>query len=117
MIGDVHIPDRGAIGTVRGDHHRIHKASIFELFKSSKADRQLTTLVTAPDVSSLSFDHQTKRPPRVYGARAHYRIVFKEKGMSLHSLSCLRRIKVPLVVQSILEILEGNAILSYGESF
>ena len=118
LMLDGDIADRGGEGTVRGDHHNIYQASIFELVKPSKLNLKSTTSVQSPDVSSPSLDHQTKRPPRVYGARAHYRIVFKERGASLHSLSCMCQINLPLVLQTMREIIKGNFILSHNsESF
>ena len=73
MMLDLDISDRGAKGTVQGDHRNVYEASVFEL-SSSKPNLLSTTPVTSPDVSLPSFN-QTQLPPRVYGARAHYRIV------------------------------------------
>ena len=80
---------RGAEDTVKC--HYIYDASAFELFKVS--------------------NHQAKRPPHVYGPKAHYRIVFKERGASLHSLS--HHIKLRLVVQAMGTVLKGYFILFY----
>jgi hypothetical protein len=91
----------------QGDH--ICKASIFEVLRTSKPGPQPPTLVTSPDVST---SNKAKRPSRVYGPKAHYSIVFEERGQSLHSMSCLRQIKLPLVVQAMHDILEGGMILS-----
>ena len=90
--------------TAQGDH--IYKASIFEVLRTSKPGSQLSTLVTSPDVSTSD---KEKLQPRVYGPKAHYRIVFEERGQSLHSMSChttcQRQIKLPLVVQAMHDIL------------
>ena len=63
--------------------------------------------VSAPHVSSPNLNHQTVRP-RVYGPKTHYRIVFKERGESLHSLSGQRQIKLPLVMQAMHDVLKGK---------
>ena len=89
------IADRDAEDVVQSDH--VYKTSIFEISKTSKFDSHSTSklgshptsLVTSPDVSAPDSGHQTIRPSRVYGPKAHFRIVFKERGQSLHSLSRL----------------------------
>ena len=99
---------------------RVHKASIFEPFTVSKSDSQAepqsTAFVTSPDVSTPSLDNRTKRPPLVYGPKAHYRIVFKERGESLHRMSCHRNIKLLPAIQFMHDILEGNVTLSHSEN-
>ena len=89
--------------TVQGDH--ICKASIFEVLRTLKPGSQTSTLVTSPDVSTSD---KEKRQPRVYSPKAHYRIVFEERGQSLHSMSCQRQIKLLLVVQAMHDILKGS---------
>ena len=103
MMAHVDITNCRAEDTARVDH--IHKASIFEILKVLSPASQSTSLVTSPDVST---SNQMKRPPRVYGPKTHYRIVFKERGESLHSMSRQRRIKLPLVVQAMHDILKGS---------
>ena len=100
--------------TTRGDH--VYNASIFEILRLSKLVSQSESLVTSLDVSVSS---ETKHPPRVYGPKAHYRIVFEQRGQSLHRMSCDRQIKLPLVVQAMHDILKGCMILSdiASESF
>ncbi|KAF8811240.1 hypothetical protein BYT27DRAFT_7184620 [Phlegmacium glaucopus] len=110
MMLDADIADRGIKDTVQSD--RIHKASIFEPLKALQPDSQSITLITSPDVSALNPDHGAKVPPRVYGPKAHYRIVFKERGMSLHSLSRLRQIKLPVVIQAMHDVLKVLAFLT-----
>ncbi|KAF8813209.1 hypothetical protein BYT27DRAFT_7181632 [Phlegmacium glaucopus] len=110
MMLDADIADRGIKDTVQSD--RIHKASIFEPLKALQPDSQSITLITSPDVSALNPDHGAKVPPRVYGPKAHYRIVFKERGMSLHSLSRLRQIKLPIVMQAMHDVLKALAFLT-----
>ena len=106
-IADVDIADLGRVeDTSQGDH--IYEASIFEVLGPSKPVSQSETLVTSPDVSAYN---KTKHPPRVYGPKAHCRIVFEERGQSLHSMSCRRQIKLSLVIQAIHDILEGSATL------
>jgi hypothetical protein len=97
--------------TAQGDH--IHKASIFDILREPNPVSQPQTLVTSPDVST---SNKAKHQPRVYGPKAHYRIVFKERGESLHSMSRLREIKLPLVVQALRDILEGSMIQSDSAS-
>ena len=92
-----------AKNTAQGDH--ICKASIFEVLRTSKPGSQPSTLITSPDVSTSD---KEKRQPRVYGPKAHYSIVFEERGQSLHSMSCQRQIKLPLVVQAMHDILKGS---------
>ena len=95
----------------------IYTATIFEILRPWKpAVSQPESLVTSPDASTFS---KTKDRPRDYGQKAHYRIVFKERGQSLYSMSCLNQIKLPLVVQAMHDILEGSMILSNiaSESF
>ena len=109
------ITDRGRVNdTMQGGH--VHKASIFEVLRSPKPDCQPETLVTSPDVSTSK---EAKRRPRVYGPKAHYRIVFKEKGESLHSMSCTHRITLPLVVKAMHDVIKGSMTLSdsANESF
>ena len=106
-MANVGIADRSRDGTTQDD--RVYKASVFEVLRSPKPDSQPETLVTSPNVSTSK---KTKPPPRVYGPKAHYRIVFKERGESLHSMSCLRQIKLPLVVQAMHDILKGSMTLS-----
>ena len=107
------IADRGTSSvedtTQRG--HIYYNASIFEVLRASKPDSQPPTLdlmLMSPDVSIYC---KAERPPRVYGPKAHYRIVFKERGQSLHSMSRLRQIKLPLVVQAMHDILKGNTMI------
>ena len=96
------------------DH--IYKASIFEILRPSKPASQPSTLVTSPDVSTVK---KAKLRPRVYSPKAHYRIVFKERGQSLHDMSRLCQVKLPLVVQAMYDIVKGSMILSVraSESF
>jgi Fungal protein kinase len=107
MMVHVDITNRRAEDTARVDH--THRASIFEIMKALNPASRSTSLVTSPDVST---SNQMKRPPRVYGPKAHYRIVFKERGESLHSMSRQRQIKLPLVVQAMHDILKGSMDLS-----
>ena len=97
--------------TTRGDN--IYKASIFEVLRLSKLVSQSETLVTSPDVFTSI---KTKQQPLVYGPKAHYRIVFEERGQSLHSMSCWRQIKLPLAVQALYDIQKGSVILSDSAS-
>ena len=86
-----------------------YKATIFEIVKSSKPDvSHPESFVTSPDVST---SNKTKQTPREYSPKAHYRIVFKERGQSLHSMSCQGQIKLPLVVRAMRHILEGRFYL------
>jgi hypothetical protein len=73
-MADVNLTNRRAEDTARVDH--IHRASIFEILKALNPASQSTSLVTSPDVST---SNQMKHPPRVYGPKAHYRIVFRER--------------------------------------
>ena len=100
--------------TAQADH--IYKASIFEVLKVSNPGSQPPSLLTSPDVSTT---RRAKPRPRVCGPKAHYRIVFEKRGQSLHSMSCLRQIKLPLVVQAMQDVLKGDMILydSASESF
>ena len=90
----------------------VHKASIFELLKvlksDSQADSQSASLVTSPDMSILYLDNRTKRQPLVYGPKAHYRIVFKERGESLHRMSHQHDIELLPVTQAMYDILKGD---------
>jgi Fungal protein kinase len=106
-MANVDITKRRAEDTARVDH--IYRASIFEILKALNPASQWTSLVTTPNVST---SNQMKRPPRVYGSKAHYRMVFKERGESLHSMSRRRQIKLPLVVQAMYDILKGSMVLS-----
>ena len=95
------------------DDHK-YKVSIFEILRVSKPSSRPSTLVTSPDVSTSK---KAKLPPRVYGPKAHYRIVFKERGHSLHNMSRAHQIKLPLVVKVMHDILKGsNMILSDSAS-
>ena len=115
------IADREAEDTVQSGP--VYKASIFEIFKTSisktsklKLNSPPASFITSPDVSTPDPDHQTILQPRVYGPKAHYRIVFKERGESLHSLSRQCQIKLPVVIRAMDDVLEGNGILSCGRS-
>ena len=108
MMADAGIADHDSVGDTAQDDH-IYNASIFEVLRPSNPSSQSETLVTSPDVFT---SNKIKHPPRVYGPKAHYRIVFKERGQSLHRLSCRRQIKLPLVVQAMYDIYKGNVILS-----
>ena len=109
MMADAGIAvDGGVEDITQGDH--IHTATIFETWRQTKlVGSQSKSLVTSPDVSTSS---KRKDRPRKYGPKAHYRIVFKERGQSLHNISCMRHIKLSLVVQAMHDILEGSMILS-----
>ena len=114
-MAKVRIADHSSLeDTTPSDH--IYKASIFEILKASKPGSQPSSWTTSPDVSTSK---NAQNPPRVYGPKAHYRIVFEEKGQSLHSMSRLRQIKLPLVVQAMHDILKGSMFLSNSafESF
>ena len=112
-MADVGIDNHGSVeNTTQVDH--IYKASVFEVLKrSSKLGSEPESFVTSPDASTFS---KTKDRPRDYGPKAHYRIVFKERGQSLHTMSCTRQIKLSLVVQAMHDILEGSMILSVSAS-
>ncbi|KAF8811221.1 hypothetical protein BYT27DRAFT_7252939 [Phlegmacium glaucopus] len=86
----------------------MYKATIFELLQRSNPDPQPASLLTAPNVTCI------KPSPRVlvYGPMAHYRMVFKERGESLHSLSRLCQIKLPLVLQAMQDVLKALAFLT-----
>ena len=102
------IADRGSVEDNTPDDH-VFKASIFEVLRPSNYDsQQPETLVTSPDVSTSL---RAKQRPRVYGPKAHYRIVFKERGESLHSMSCVRQITLPLVAQAMHDILKGDYLI------
>ena len=108
MLAELGIADLGSAGdTTQGDN--IYTASIFQILRKPKPGSHLESLITSPDVSTFN---TTIDPPRVYGPKAHYRIVFKERGESLHSLSCTRQIKLHLVVQAMQDILKGSTMLS-----
>ena len=107
-MANVGIANRGRVTNATGGDH-IYKASIFVILRTLKTGSQPESLVTSPDVS---LSNKTNKLLRVYGAKAHYRLVFKERGQSLHSMSCMRKIKLPLVVQAMQDILEGSVILS-----
>ena len=113
MIADAGIADDGMVENItQGDH--VYTATIFEISRRPKpTGSQPESLVTSPDVSTSI---KTKVGPRVYGAKAHYRLVFKERGESLHSMSCTRQIKLSHVVQAMHDILEGSMILSVSAS-
>jgi hypothetical protein len=118
MIADIGI---AAEHTARVDH--MHRASIFEVLRASKPVSEVPSLVTLevetsgklPDVST---SNQIKRLPRVYGPKAHHRIVLKEREES--SMSRPRQIKRPLVVQmvqaAVHNILKGSMVLSNSTS-
>ena len=117
MMAVAGMADRSEEDTEQVDH--VYKASVFEILKVSKPgseESEPSSLLTSPDVST---SEQAKRPPRVYGPKAHYRIVFEERGQSLHSMSCLRQIKLSLAVQAMQDVLKGDMILydSASESF
>jgi hypothetical protein len=101
------IVDHSSVEDTTQDDH-IHKASIFEVLRPSKPGSQPESLVTSPDVSTLK---RAKRQPRIYDTKAHYRIVFKEREQSLHSMSRQCQIKLPLAVQAMHDILKGSMIL------
>ena len=130
IMGELNAIKTSAEDTVQSD--RIHKASIFELLKVSKfdsqAESQSASLFISPDMSALSFDYLIKRQPLVYGPKVHYRIVFKERGESLHRMSHQHEIELLPVIQAMYDILKGgwyhfcsmlkisnlNFILSFG---
>ena len=107
LMAEVDISNHGGVEEVKRDEH-IYEASIFEILRTSKPGSEMESLVTSPDVSTPK---NTKQSPRVYSPKAHYRIVFKERGQSLYSMSCLGQIKLPLVVQVMGDILEGRFYL------
>ena len=100
----------GVEDTAQGDH--IHRASIFETLRASKPSSQPPTLKPLPRSPDVSTPYKSKRPPLVFGPKAHYRIAFKERGECLYSLSRLCQIKLPLAVQAMHDILKGYMILS-----
>ena len=107
-MADIGIADDGRMENVtQGDH--IYTATIFKIWRTSKrASSQPESFVTSPDVSTSS---KAKDRLREYGPKAHYRIVFKERGQSLHSISCMRHNKLSLAVQAVHDILEGRFYL------
>ena len=120
ILDEISIADSGrkVLDTTQGD--KTYEASIFEILKSAKPDRsdpqsdsQAKSLLTSPEVTT---SNRTVRDPRVYGPKIHYRIVFKERGESLHSMSCTRQIRLSHVVQAMHDILEGSMILSVSAS-
>ena len=69
------ITDRGSVeDTTQGDH--IYRASIFEVLRASKPSSQQSTLDLLLRSPHVSVCYKAKHPPRVYGPKAHYRIVF-----------------------------------------
>ena len=111
-MADLSIADLDSAGdTTQGNH--IYTASIFQILRKAKPDSHPESLITSPDVST---SNTTIIPPRVYGPKAHYRIVFKERGESLHIMSCNRHIKLHHVVQAMHDILKGSTILSDSAS-
>ena len=114
-MANASIADHSSMEDTTQDDH-IFKASIFEILKASKPgsqESQPSSLAMSPDVSTSK---KAKNPPRVYGPKAHYRIAFKEKGQSLHSMSPLRQINLPLVVRAMRDILKGSMFLSNSAS-
>ena len=111
MMAVAKIAGRSAGDTAQVD--RTFKASIFDITRAPKSGSQPRSLTTSPDVSTSK---KAQIPPRVYGPKAHYRMVFEEKGQSLHIMSRQRQIKLPLVVQAMLDILKGSMILSDSAS-
>ena len=114
-LAKVSIADHsGMEDTAQGGH--IYKASVFEALRVSKPGSRpptLDPLLTSPDVST---SRKAKQSPRVYDPKAHYRIVFKERGQSLHSMSRGHEIKPGLVVKAMRDILKGSMILSDSAS-
>ena len=113
-LANVSIADYNSMEDTAQDDH-IHKASIFEVLKLSKPGSRPPTFATSPDVST---SRKAKKPPLEYDPKAHYRIVFKERGQSLHSMSHGHQVKVPLVVKAVRDILKGMILSdSASESF
>ena len=107
MMADVGIVDHSTEDYMQVDH--IHRDFIFDILKMLNPASQSTSQVTSPNIST---SNQMKHPPCAYGPKAHYQIVFKKRGESLHSMSHQRQIKLPLVVQAIHDILNGSMDLS-----
>ena len=106
------IADHITVEDIAPDDHA-YKASIFEILRAAKPGSQPPTLVTSPDVST---SRKGKQSPRIYSPKAHYRIVFKERGQSLHTMSRAHQIKLPLVVEAMHDIVKGSMILSDSAS-
>ncbi|KAF8809156.1 hypothetical protein BYT27DRAFT_7255026 [Phlegmacium glaucopus] len=102
---NVAIADHGTKNIAQDN--RIHKASIFELLLDPNSHP--ASLLTSPDVT---LNLNLKCSPRVYGPKAHHRIIFKERGESLHNLSCLRQIKLPLIMQAMQDVLKALAFMT-----
>ena len=114
--GQPRFANHGSVAdTTQGGH--IYDASIFRVLKPWKPGSQPESLVTSPDVSS-SNKKKHSPPSRVYSQRRIIDLLSRREG-SLLTISCIRQIKVPLVVQAMRDILEGSMILSIsaGESF
>ena len=114
MMADAGITDDSVEDIAQMDH--IYNASIFEVLKTTKPGSQPASVASAaasPDVSTTS---KPIPQPRVYDPKAHYRIVFKERGQSLHSMSYARQIKLSLVVQAMHDVFKGSMILSNSAS-
>ena len=96
----------------------LFRSSIFELLKVSKSDSQAesqsASLFIPLDMSTLYFDYLTKRQPLVYGPKAHYRIVFKERGESLHRMSHQHEIELLPVIQAMYDIFKGGWCYFYS---
>ena len=106
-MADLGIATHGSVEHTTEDDH-IYKASIFEVLRPSKLDSEPESFITSREVST---SNKKKDQPREYSPKAHYRIVFKERGQSLYSMSCLGQIKLPLVVQTMRDILQGRFYL------
>ena len=115
-LAKVSIADHSGVeDTPQGGH--IYKASIFEVLRVSKPGSRPTTLDPLLKSPHVSTSRKAKKSPRVYDPKAHYRIVFKERGESLHSMSRGHQIKLRLVVKAMRNILKGTILSDSASEF
>ena len=112
MIADAGIADDGKVENITQDDH-MYTATIFEILRPPKPawnswSRRRTFPSPAKQKSNL-----------VYMAQRRIINLFSRREGSLHSMNCMRQIKLPLAVQAMHDMLEGSVILSVSaiESF
>ena len=97
--GDIHLEPEIVSDTKLGLMHQLKAMdSMFPLLGLRNILNTSSSL-TSPYGTNLFLDHQTQ----VYSPKAHYHIVFKEKGITIHHIAQLHD-----VLDTLVDIVDGS---------
>ncbi|KAF8966229.1 hypothetical protein BDZ97DRAFT_2074195 [Flammula alnicola] len=94
----------------------VHKAGLFKLNQSSQPKSRTGTRSSSASATSTDViphaNHSKMGKPRVYAPKAHYRLVFKERGSSLHHIAFDRQARLPLLMHAMRDIIQALSVMS-----